>query len=153
MSQEKLEESHKDKKISESPSFNPVNYRLGRQFFKLGRTLDNSSISSAENGESIFNQNIADELLANSKERRENKIQNRNMRSDYARRAINIVYLVMSSWILCFFSVGISNLCMGRSFLSDQALITFTAGATTNVFTALIIILKGLFPSKSNSSK
>ena len=150
MSQDELNEIHKDKKSSDVPSFNPIDYRLGIQFVKLLETISDISLSSAENSETLFNKNVAEELLANSKEQRENEIQNRNMRSNYARRAIKIVYIVLSSWIICFFIVGISNLCMRRSFLSDQALITFTAGATTNVFTALIIILKGLFPSKSN---
>lgn len=73
----------------------------------------------------------------------------RKLRKHYAKRALGFAEVAIGAWLFLFTFAATMNLIAGRPFLSDQALMTLTAGATINVLAAFLGIIRGLFPSSN----
>lgn len=123
-----------------------------------------SAIESTVTAESREEARIANRMLQMSLTLEEQKVKiselkhrskmvkdNRRMRKDYARRALNLAELAFVFWIIVFAVAAVGNLATGNPPFSDKALMTFTAGATVNVFVAFVGIIKGLFPVNAKS--
>jgi len=123
-----------------------------------------SAMQSSVTDETRENARISSELLQFSLKNEELRIKlqearhkakavrdNRRMRKNYARRALNLAELAFVFWIIVFGVAAIGNLATGKPPFSDKALMTFTAGATVNVFVAFVGIIKGLFPAGTNA--
>lgn len=78
------------------------------------------------------------------------KIQNMDLRKEYASRAFQLGECAVWFWCCMFTAVGIANGAQGKQILSDNALITLTTGATINVIAVCLVVVRGLF-SKSDA--
>ena len=107
--------------------------------------------SDARRSDALLRQSLQIEELRMSNKRLGHQVKairdNRKMRKNYARRALNLAELAFVFWIIVFGVAAVGNLATGSPPFSDKALMTFTAGATVNVFVAFVGIIKGLFPA------
>lgn len=71
------------------------------------------------------------------------------LRKRYASKAVDLAYGATIFWALMFFLSGILRV-FGLDFLSDNALIALTSGATINVIAVFLVVVKGLFPSNKS---
>jgi len=74
------------------------------------------------------------------------------LRKRYARRALRLAEVAIGAWLFFFALTGIINIIQGRPFLSDHALLAFTAGATVNVLAAFLGVVRGIFPEMANGN-
>ena len=74
------------------------------------------------------------------------KIQDTDLRKEYASRAFQLGETAVWFWICMFAAVGIANGVQEKQILSDNALMTLTAGATFNVIAVCMVVARGLFP-------
>lgn len=72
--------------------------------------------------------------------------QDMDLRERHAEKAVGLAQAAVTCWLLLFALAGCVNLTRGERFLSDQALVTLTAGATVNVIAVFLVVVKGLFP-------
>lgn len=79
--------------------------------------------------------------------------QDMQLREKHAEKAVGLAQAAVGTWIFMFALAGSVNLMQGRAFLSDQGLITLTAGATVNVIAVFLVVVKGLFPSHPSAGK
>ena len=113
----------------------------------IGGDVDENAKRNAELSEKLANSNLD---KARAYEDLKRKKDDRRLRKKHAGIAVSLAQMVIGVWIFLVFFSATMNLIQGRQFLSDYALATVTTGATLNVFAALVVVLKGLFPSKGD---
>ena len=79
----------------------------------------------------------------------------RELRAKYADKAFRLARAILIFWALAMAVVGLWFGCSGGrvQILSDKVLIAITAGATANVFTAFLGVIRGLFPGRDKNNK
>ncbi|WP_363800044.1 hypothetical protein ABU614_08535 [Lysobacter firmicutimachus] len=126
---------------------------LDAQFDAIENTIDGDTRSDARTSVHAWKASVeADRLkseLAVIGEKIKSQAETREMRKEYALKALGLAQAAVGFWMMMFAMAATVNVIQNRPWLSDQALITLTAGCTVNVIAVFLVVVKGLFPSKN----